>query len=209
MKKSLKLCLLPVTLSIMLTACNNQSNSISNSSSNSISTSSPIDVSKISLKDAIANTREYTLQTKTFDDSFMTFQVFSDNFYYYAPNMGGYIVIDDDPGYVHAFDVVSIDSDLIFKTKIDVLGRNGLIDQKAYLYATNFLEIMRVYADDFVRISNNTFCCSVKALSSNLEGYFQNKSLVYANYFEIVIGDDGRISRFIPYEKTAVDMCIH
>ena len=127
MKKALKLCLLPVTLSIMLTACNNQRNSIS--SSNSISTSSSIDVSKISLKDAIANTREYTLQTKTFDNSFMTFQVFSDNFYYYAPNMGGYIVIEDDPGYVHAFDVISIDSDLISKTKIDVLGRNGLVDQ--------------------------------------------------------------------------------
>ena len=62
MKKALKLCLLPVTLSIMLTACNNQSNSVS--SSNSISTSSSIDVSKISLKDAIANTREYTCKQK-------------------------------------------------------------------------------------------------------------------------------------------------
>ena len=204
MKKALKLCLLPVTLSIMLTACNNQRNSIS--SSNSISTSSSIDVSKISLKDAIANTREYTLQTKTFDNSFMTFQVFSDNFYYYAPNMGGYIVIEDDPGYVHAFDVISIDSDLISKTKIDVLGRNGLVDQKAYLYAVNFLDIMMVYADDFVRISDNAFCCSVKDLSSHLKDYFQNKNLSYANYFEIVIGDDGRISRFIPYEKTTADM---
>ena len=31
MKKALKLCLLPVTLSIMLTACNNERNSISSS----------------------------------------------------------------------------------------------------------------------------------------------------------------------------------
>lgn len=197
MKKALKLCLLPITLSIMLTACNNERNSIS--------TSSSIDVSKISLKQAIENTSEYMLQTKTWDDSFTTFEIFSNDFYYYAPNMSGYLVIDEDPNYIHAFDVVSLDEDIISKVTINVLGRNGLINQKGYLYSTDFLDIMRVYADDFVRISDDTFGCSVKEMASSIKDYFQNKSLSYSNYFEVVIGNDGRLSRFIPYEKSTAD----
>lgn len=197
MKKALKLCLLPITLSIMLTACNNERNSIS--------TSSSIDVSKLSLKQAIENTSEYMLQTKTWDDSFTTFEIFSNDFYYYAPNMSGYLVIDEDPNYIHAFDVVSLDEDIISKVTINVLGRNGLINQKGYLYSTDFLDIMRVYADDFVRISDDTFGCSVKEMASSIKDYFQNKSLSYSNYFEVVIGNDGRLSRFIPYEKSTAD----
>ena len=197
MQKVLKLGALPILLSIILTACNDKDNSNSASPS--------VDVSKVSLKQAIENTSEYMLQTKTWDDAFMTFEIFSNDFYYYAPNMGGYLVVEEDPNYIHAFDVVSLDEDIISKTTIDVLGRNGLLSQKENLYRTDFLDIMRVYADDFVRISDNTFSCTVKDMASYIKDYFQNKSLSYANYFEVVIGNDGRLSRFIPYEKTTAD----
>lgn len=197
MQKAIKWMVMPVVLSIMLTACNSKDNSKPISSS--------IDVSKLSLKQAIENTSEYMLQTKTWDDSFTTFEIFSNDFYYYAPNMSGYLVIDEDPNYIHAFDVVSLDEDIISKVTINVLGRNGLINQKGYLYSTDFLDIMRVYADDFVRISDDTFGCSVKEMASSIKDYFQNKSLSYSNYFEVVIGNDGRLSRFIPYEKSTAD----
>lgn len=198
MKKVFKLSLFTIVLVATLTSCNHKENSSSSSSS--------IDVSKVTLKDAIKNTSEYALKTKTWDDSFITFQVFSEDFYYYSPNMSGYLVIDEDPDYIHAFNAVTIDDEAIFETKIDVLGRNGLISQKGYLYATDFLDILRVYADDFVKISDNTYSCSVKDIAYNVRDYFQNKNLAYANYFEVVIGDDGRLSRFIPYEKSTSEM---
>lgn len=50
-------------------------------------------------------------------------------------------------------------------------------------------------------MSEDTYCCTVKDLAYSLKEYFQNRAFNYSNYFEVHLGEDGRIASFKTYEK--------
>ncbi len=186
-------CLLLSTL--FLFSCGGE-NGVSSSSSSS---KSIVEVN--SFAEALGNTSSsYAMYTAGSDGSENLFQVVDDSFFYYSPYQDGYICLDSDPNYYHAFSAVSYNNS-IYDFTLDVHGRNYAKKDKESCFYVNFMDILEEYADDFTLSDKRTYSCSVSAMADDLLNYFQNRIFAYATYFEAKIGDDGRIASFSAYEK--------
>ncbi len=198
--KRIRNSILSFTVFTALTACGGNVNSSSASSSSLLPTSS--EYIAATLAEAIENTKSnYEMDVETGLGYDYPFQIISDDLYYYAPGVENYIRLDEDSGYYHSFERTSLDVEETYRFGMDVHGRAGRVIDKSVLYSTNFMTLLESYADDFEKMGEDVYCCNVKDLAYDLKDYFQNRSFSYANYFEIHLGNDGRISSFQSYEK--------
>lgn len=162
---------------------------------------------KVTLKQAIKNTRQnYQLNFDVSLDFSFTYQIYSPDFYYYGPLEGGYIRIAEDNEYYHNYSAQSLEGiDDISRWSIDVNGRIARVEDQDLLFTIDFMDILDKYCDDFTKIGDNIYGCYVTDFAYDCKDYFQSKSFVYCNYFELIVGDDGRLKEFIPCERTATD----
>ena len=175
---------------LLLTSCNN---------SEDTTTSGHI---AESVFDAIANTRDnYQMNIETGLGYVYPYQVIADDFYYYAPGVENYILLEEDDEYFHSFERTQLNVEETYRFGMDVHGRAGKVSDKETLFATDFMDILDTYSDDFVELDEDTYYCSIKSLAGELKDYFQNRAFSYCNYFEIDLGNDGRLSSFRSYEK--------
>lgn len=196
--KLIKNSFLLVISTLFLASCGEEN--ISSSSSSSSDSSKEY----VSLATALANTKDsYELGYVTSSGAYYPFSIYSSDFYYYSPYEGGYLVPENDNNYLHSFALTSIQDDSDeYNYSMNVYGRNAFAENYQTYFDANFIEILEKYTDDFTKISANTYASSEYTIASDLRDYFMVKSFGYCNYFEIVIGEDGRIKNFIPYEKS-------
>lgn len=214
MKKNSILLAMTFCLAGVLAGCNGGGNGSSsiNSSSSSSSSSSLISSSssssssnssskqEVTLAQAIKNTDTYAITSEARVKIGWYFELKLDNFYYYEPYDHGYIVLDEDPGYFHAVSQSIIpDSDLIVYD-LNVLGRNGIVADKALMETYCLIDVIEKYVDDFYRISDTTYSSNVAAIGRDLEMYFQSSNLSYTSYYEIDIGNNGEVASLRAYE---------
>ncbi len=184
---------------LFLFSCSPTDSASSYISSSSSSSKGAVEVSSFS--EAIKNTASsYALSTIGGDSNANLFQVYDDSLFYYAPNQEGYLLLPSDSSFYHAFTPVRYE-DSVYEFTLDVHGRNFAKKDKENVFYVDFMDILEEYADDFVLSDKRTYSCSVSSLGGELKEYFQSRAFAYANYFEAKIGDDGRISSFISYEK--------
>lgn len=154
------------------------------------------------LQEAIENTKDnYKMDIESGIGYSFPYQIISDSLYYYAPANENFIRLDEDKDYYHSFERAELDTDEIYRFGMNVHGRAGRVADKDYLYRTDFMDLLSTYADDFTQMSEDTYCCTVKDLAYDLKEYFQNRAFSYSNYFEVHLGEDGRIASFKTYEK--------
>ncbi len=204
MKNSAKKAYLALSLAALLASCGGTgietSSNPSSSDSTSEESSSAPKVVVDTLAEAIANTSSYKLSIAVEENVEYIYQIYDPSFYYYSPENGGYAVIPSDKEYLHSFGLVER-GESIYDFDLDVYGRFDIASNYKTCFTTNFMEILSEYADDFVKIDESTFICTVSDLADDLWNYTQNRNLRYTNYFSVIVGDDGRISSFSAYEK--------
>lgn len=189
-----KLFLLTITASTLL-GCGKENNNTSSSTG---------EINKVSLEAAIKNTEDnYIVEFNSAYGYSYNWAIYSPDLYYYAPMFGGYIQLDEDKDFYHSYDFIT-NSDSIYEGIINVHGRIAYTSERSYLYSQNLMDIIKNYLIDFERsIEENVYFCRVKDLAYELKNYFQSHSFSYCNYFELVVGDDGRLSKLIPYEVSS------
>ncbi len=206
MKKAAKRTYLALSLALLLASCGgaNQTSSDSSSESDGGSEESSSEQKVIvdTLEEAIENTSSYKLSIPLGENVNYLYQVYDPSFYYYGPENGGYAVIPSDKEYLHAFGVKAREG-YAYDFDLDMHGRFDLAKHYNTCFSTNFMDILRAYVDDFVKTGEATFVCTVSDLADDLWNYTQNRNLQYANYFSVMVGDDGRISSFSACEKDA------
>lgn len=159
-----------------------------------------------SLKEAINNTKDnYQMNIETGLDYSYPYQIIANDFYYYAPGEENYILLEEDPQFYHSFERTYLDVEETYRFGMDVHGRSGRLADKDALFATDFMDILTKYADDFSKFDEDSYTCSVKELAYELKNYFQNRAFSYANYFEIDLDKNGRLASFKSYEKNLDD----
>ena len=207
MKNSAKKAYLVLSLAALLASCGGTgtetSSSFSSSSdpeSSSEESSSAPKVVVDTLAEAIANTSSYKLSIAVEENVEYVYQIYDPSFYYYSPNGGGYAVVPSDKEYLHSFGTLER-GESVYDFDLDVYGRFDIASDYKTCFTTNFMDILSTYADDFVKIDESTFVCTVSDLADDLWNYTQNRNLRYTNYFSVIVGDDGRISSFSAYEK--------
>ncbi len=163
------------------------------------------DIKYVDLASAINNSsRNYSLSILRADDSLNLYEVYNDDFIYYAPDSGGYIKADDS-NYYHGFKMNYIYEDDSNKEELEVYGKGALLESKESLNTSRFIDIIKKYQDDFTKVDENTYSLSVKDMAYDLKNYFQSRNYVYTNYFELDISKDGTLDKFISYEGTKDD----
>ena len=201
--RNVKRAYLALGLGVLLASCNVAGGgSSSDSSDPSSSSSSAPRVFVDSLSEAIANTSSYKLSIAVEEGVEYIYQIYDPSFYYYSPNNGGYLTISSDEEYLHSFGLLSR-GESIYDFDLDVYGRFDLISDYKTIFTTNFMDILKKYADDFSKLDSQTFVCTVSDMADDLWEYTQNRNLKYTNYFVAMVDDEGRLSSFSAYEKDA------
>ena len=195
--KKISLTLLSIFILSLASSCNQSKNTASSTIS-----SSPTPIEYPSLKEAIENTQEYAItMVGREEDPEWFFEIMLDDFYYYDPAGEGYIFLEEDPNYFHAVTKITyLNQEGNAYYELNVHGRRGPLSLIQNYYSYRLIDIVDRYVDDFTQVDENLWSCSVAQLGSELRNYFQADSLRYSNYFEIEIGEDGKISKFTPYE---------
>ncbi len=176
-----------------LASCGNKDNNPTSSSNSG--------TNKVSLETAIKNTENnYTVEfASTFGFSY-NWEINSPDLYYYAPMFGGYVQLEEDKGFYHSYDFEST-SDSIYDGILNVHGRTAFTSDREYLYSQKIMDILKKHLIDFEPAKEeNVYFCRVRDLAYEFKNYFQSHSFSYCNYFELVVGEDGRLSKLIPYE---------
>lgn len=156
-----------------------------------------------SIREAIQNTSDdYQMNIETGMGYSYVYQIISPGLYYYAPGMENYILLPEDPDYYHSFERTYLDVEETYRFGMDVHGRAGRKEDKDLIYSVDFLDLLKKYADDFSKIEEKNYMCTVKDLAYDLKNYFQNRAFTYCNYFELELGTDGRLASFRSYEKS-------
>ncbi len=160
-----------------------------------------------SLSEAIENAKYYKLSVVAYEDSQYVFQVYTPDFYYYAPNnMRGYMTLPNDPNYLYEFqNSYKQDSDVLYDYKMNVYGKDYPVSQAEDVYSANFMDILSYYADDFTKIDDKCYMSTESGIAYTLRNYFQNRQFGYCNYFEVDIDDYGWVSAFRAYESYTED----
>ena len=191
---------------LMLTACGHSESSFSPSTPSTPPAETTTPSSSFvypTFAEAIANTSEYAITTSMRDDYEWFFEVNTDDCFYLDTGGEGYILLDSDPDYYHAFVNSPVDGSYGLY-QMEVNGRRGPkanFQSDDFRYGS-FMSIIKEYQDDFSKIRDDLYGCSVAALGTDVSNYFMSSILRYANYFEIEIDENGRLSRFLPYEMS-------
>lgn len=208
MKNVAKKAYLGLCLAVLLAGCGEMGGEASsNSSLPSDSGEASSSAQKLvveNLSEAIARTSSYKLSIPLEGGEEFVYQIYDPSFYYYAPDNGGYLVPSSDPEFIHSFGTKGRGS-FVYDFDLDVYGRFDLASDYASCFSTNFMDILSEYADDFVKIEENLFVCTVSELAYDLWEYTQNRNLKYTNCFYAEVGDDGRVCSFSAYEKSSYD----
>ncbi len=195
-----------ILLILGLSSCNNNKDSSSNNSSTSSFISSTSSSSSkeetidpnLTLLDAIERTTNYGVTSPVRQGGGWYYEINTDTMKYYDPRGFGHVIIDQDPDYVHAFSnhYTSDGQELL------VHGRRGIKEQFNLFEDSSIMRVLKAYANYFKKVDATKFSCNLQSLGQDLETYFQASSYEYTNYFEIILSNDGRISKLLTYERT-------
>lgn len=167
----------------------NESETKSESEKESDSNTSESEIDEMQpLRDAISNTHYYSLYNK----SGKLYEVVEDDFYYSSLTFNGYLELDDDPGYVHKFDLVNVQGqNNEYYDTLKVYGRTARIADFPLLIDFSILTIIEYYQDLFKPYPDNpnTYYGTDPALTYVFEAFFQSKIVGTCNLFEIEIHD--------------------
>lgn len=163
----------------------------------------------VSLSQAIENTQYYNIYSTPSEliqsDFYSYVEIYSETDYCKISDTIGNIILDDDPGFTHQFSVSLNDE---YNTML-MYGRVGGADYlKEYVEEQlKFIDIIDYYKDFF--IVNNSDKSLYQFYGNEIANifyrFFELKSISYCNYFEMRIGENGRIAEFNCGETYAED----
>lgn len=154
------------------------------------------------LDKVIKNTSRYTLKTDDETDDGFIYQIVDNNLFYYACNMGGYILDSQDESYFHLFDVSYNDIDDVNELKMSVGGRSfhkNLYEEK--INNLLFTSILWDYQDYFFPEEDNFYTCETYDVVRSFGNFFQLKGMLYCNYIELTISTKNTLDTIKFYEK--------
>ena len=178
----------------------NQDSESNNNSETSSESESESENKKPTLSDAINNTQTYSFVSAT---SGKQYEVVQEDFYYSSLTYDGYIVLDDDPGYFHSFDVVYEETDDgDYYETLKVFGRYAETSQYEVVTMYSFVSILNQVQSYFKPYDDNkdTYYSTAADMTYLFEQFFQSKIVGTCNLFEIDI-KDGRLSEFRAIER--------
>ena len=207
MKKKYISLLLPV-LFCFSSGCNNTAldNSTSNSynsittsfNSSSSSSSSSIFEGYKDLDVVISNTRYYGLRYPNREDIYIEINL--PDLYYITYSNIGYVVIDEDPNYLHSFTTYYEENSETIDLCMDVHGRATIKEDISYLEQRDFIYRIAPYVKDFEKTSESTWELNSTTLCHELSNFFQIKDIKYCNIVEFTIGRDNTLEYLNFYE---------
>ena len=160
---------------------------------------------KATLKEAVASTRStYTMKYNYMDvkDKFRVVEMSSDNLFYYMINSLNYIILDDDPEYVHRF---TVDSSVVEGYNVDTINVHGRSGFKSYLDTAkdnNFFKVLDPFLNDFTidESVDGKWGLESSTATKAFSNYFQLNTIKYCTYTEFIVGDDDKLSSVGFYE---------
>ncbi len=201
MKKQILITSAAMLMALAATGCNgnNQSSESdvassddSTSSVASSSSASPIIVDDFS--EALSNTRYYAITSSSGEKTYYT-EVFTDNFYYSGTSSSGYMIPEEDSGYIHPVSGNYSDGeDGSYSLAINVYGRVAEAKQYSVIRSSTFLGLVNNYVKTFEKVSDTKFKSTDETLISEVAYFFESKLLRYANNIVFDVDDLGRIS---------------
>lgn len=204
MKHKSKLIIISLTSILLFASCgNNQTSSedLSNISENlSGDNSSSVFEGYVSLEKAIKNTKYYALINDTLDNNSLIETYLSD-MYYKSISKGGYVEINDDKGYLHAFSTILKEQDELEYDML-VYGRNGLVSNIDDLYYQTLINLIDNYSGSFSKKDDGVYSTDNTSFINTISDYFEGKLYKYATEIEIALNQNNRIESFIIYEDT-------
>lgn len=206
MKNSKNIFLLVLMSVLVLTSCGNPGNNTESESKSPSDTETEVDtetstdtesesdsdteseyIPENTLEAAILNSTEYSLRSTSSGKYFETVQ---DDFYYSSTQYGGFIVLDNDPNYFHAFDILHVeDSETDFYDTFNVYGRTFRRNQLSQALGFSFLTIVYHFRDLFTQVNGNEnrYYSTSPDLTYVFSEFFQQKIIGDCNLFEIDI----------------------
>ncbi len=203
MKRRLLITSAALFLGLAVTGCNQEQNkstseendstsssSEDHSSSSSSSSSSPIIVKNF--KEAVSNTRYYSMSTLASNPDYVS-EIYSEDFYYKATNASGYFIPSQDNGYVHSFSC-SLDSD--YQLIMSAYGRSTEASNFSKIGNSNFLSVISKYVNTFEKASDTEYTSYDLDLTYAIAYFFESKGLQALTDITFVIDGNGRLSSF-------------
>lgn len=191
-------------LSMMLTlfiisGCGSTSTSSSSTTSNSLSSS--IFNGYVDLGDAYDNTQYYGLKYN--EDYLYYLEIYNKEMFYSVFDNKGYIVLDNDPDFIHSFSTQRI-SDESVDFEMNVYGRFASANSLTRFEEENFIGLFRDYISKFTKVSENVWQYKSANLCKTLSTFFRTNSLKYCNLVEFTVGKDNRLETFKMYESDGI-----
>ena len=208
-----KIIITTLTIGLLISGCGKNNNSTSTSTSNSINNSSSQSSSVFEgykdLDVVISNTRYYGLIHPNSETRYV--EVNLENMYYNSFDPEGYVCLDSDPQYVHAFTTYHDSTTDNYELCMDIHGR---YDGKAILEEiekTNLIYILGQYIDSFTKVRDDLYRFNNPDLTPtdliyDLSNFFQRKDIRYCTTVELSIGKDNRLNEILIYEENNFPM---
>ena len=202
-----KIIITTLTIGLLISGCGKNNNSTSNSISTNSSSSSSSSVFE-GYKDldvVISNTRYYGLIHPNSETRYIEANL--ENMYYNSFSSEGYVVLDSDPQYLHAF-TTYYDSNLDdYDLCMDIHGRYDSKSLLGELEQNSLIYILGQYIDSFVKIRDDLWRFSTPDLTPtdliyDLSTFFQRKDIKYCTTVELSIGKDNRLNEILIYEES-------
>lgn len=165
------------------------------------STEAPIEW--VDLETAVANTRKgYQLSAVGFNSNSRSLIEYNvDNLYGYTYNQIGYGIFEEDPGFIHMFDIKHVYED-------DYARRHDMTVYGRYAYKSYFDDIVQstvfdyigdAYLD-FVKADDGLYTLKDQSFGYRIKDFFQSNMVKYCTDYEFTITPDGYLEYLNCYE---------
>ncbi len=202
MKKHLLITSAALLLGLVATGCDKQpynSNSEEDSTSENHSSSFASDSSseeKIIVKDfkeALTNTRYYSMSTSVNNPNYIS-EFYSEDFYYKATDASGYFISEEDSEYVHSF---SCSYDSSSNVVMSAYGRSTEAKNFSKIGDNNFLSVIAKYVKTFEKVSDTEYTSADLDLCYAVAYFFESKGLQSITSITFTINEKGRLATCI------------
>lgn len=201
-----------LTIGLLISGCDKENNNSTsnNSSPNSFQSSISENTSSSSTSSVfegykdidvvLSNSRYYGIRYSNMEERYVEINL--KNMYYNTFSSTGYVVLDNDPDYLHAFttyyDLASDNYDLC----MDVHGRTTNKENITQLEDRNLLHILVNYYESMEQVRDNIYKIASRDLCYELSNFFQTKGLRYCTLIELTVGKNNKIESLLAYEES-------
>ena len=200
--------ILTLTLVIpVLSGCNQKSSTSSNSDTGSSDistdtgdTSSPTSsaIPPKSFREVLENNAYYNIYFESFEGEKLYHEINEPNIFAYAPRSYGYAIPENDSNFTHFFSINRDPND--YSLYIEMNGRTASANDFSTIKenTTTFISLLYDYSPLFKQDEENPWKFVAKSFtpSRDFKNYFQTNEFGYCDYYEVIVGENGRITNF-------------